>query len=276
MADIKELGTILGLKDIDLETADAAAITEKFNSLYVSLAGIEGNKEVKSKIEGAIFGGLTTKLASTFGIASKDLRGEDGKNLPYEKLFEKVKTNYESKISELEESAGKGGDEAVQKLTKKLTAKELEIGTLTKSYETLQHEKQQLESEFTGKFKGLKVSDKVSKAKATVLDKLAEDYHKNELVREGFENKFNATFDTDLDENDNLVIKNKATGELVKSKTSAAKVATFEEVYLSFAEDKGIMKKNNGGSQKPPVRSKGEEDNSQKQLHPNAQKRAQA
>lgn len=273
MATLKELQEVLGV-DIDLETADVSTITEKINATYVPLAGIEKNKQVKEKIAGGIFGGVTTTLAKEFGLSSKDVIDEaTGKNLPYEKLFEKVKNAYETKISEL--SAGAGSDETVKKLQKQLEAKGAELITLNGKYEQLSEEKNKVETEWSSKLKSKTINEKVGKAKATVSDKLSDDYHKNELLREGFETKFASEYDLDLDETETLVIKSKTTGEVVKSKKNAAKPATFEDIYIDFAEAKGIVKKNNGGNQKVPLRSKADEsDASEVKIHPNAQKRA--
>lgn len=275
MASIKELQEVLGITDIDFETAEVADITEKVNATYVPLAGIEKNKLVKDKIAGGIFGGVTTTLAKHFGLTSSDIVDEStGKNLPYEKLFEKVKTNYETKISEL--SAGAGSDETVKKLQKQLEAKTAEVNTLNGKYTELQAEKTNIETEWSGKFKAKTINEKVGKAKSGILDKLSDEYHKNELLREGFENKFASEYDVDLDESENLVVKAKSTGEVVKSKKNAATPATFEDIFISFAEAKGIVKKNNGGKQPVTVRSKVDESSANEvKIHPNAQKRAQ-
>lgn len=270
MATLLELAKAVGLEVADEKDLTTESFTKHVNEKYVLKDEVLKDEKIVSSITGKRLGSLTTLAAQEFGLKKSDY---EGKKL--EEVFPLIKNNYEAQIATLKEAATKGNDAKVEELTKKLGAKEKEVETITALRDELDGKLKQTVAEKETTIKNFKLNDKVGKIKSSVVDKYTDDY-KNELIKNGFESHIANTYEIDLDEKDEVIVKDKKTGEAVKSKVKAGHLATLDEVLLSEAEAKGILRKNNGGSQKPVIKTKTTEGNEKEVfVHPNAQKRTQ-
>ncbi len=244
----KELATALGL-EIDTETATIDVFTEGFNGKYVNRDTAFKDEDLRKKITGNVFGKLGTVAAQTFGLASGEV---DGKKV--EDILTLVKTKYDTQIADLTAKSGQGNDEKLNaaiklqgELEAKLKIKDDGIAEWQKKYEDF-------EKESTGKVKGLKISHVLGKTKETLNGKFSDEYVKNEMIREGFNNYIEKTYRFDLDENDKPVVYSIKDNKPVSSKIKAGEIATPEEVFEMEMAAKGVLKKNNlDGNQRKPI-----------------------
>lgn len=271
MTTIKELAGAVGLVVQDEEELTLADFTQHLNSKYTLIENVLKDENIRRKIAGRALGALGVKAAQTFGLTKSEI---DGKEL--EEIFATIKTKH-TKALELAGADTETNDAKVAELNQLLADKESELQALVAKQAELEEQYKTGVQQLETKMKTYKLNDRVEKAKAAVADKLTEEFNKNKLVRTGFDTHFDSLYEATLDEAEELIVKNKATGEVVKSKANNAKPATLDEVYLQEAEAKGIVKKNNAGAQKPVAKNKLAEPTGtgDVKIHPNAQKRTQ-
>ena len=271
MATAKELLGALGFDDLDPEKVTVEELTAKHNERFVPLDGIEKNETVKTKVTGTVLGKLTTKIAQTFGLEKKDVEGKK-----IEELISLGKEKLDGQIGELKTSLETSSPEEIKKLNAKIEKLNADYTGKVTEYKALADTYEKDKGEWQNGLKSYKLNDKVTKVKSDITDKLSEDYSKNELVKKGFDSHFSDKYELDLDENDEIIIKDKSTKAVVKAKKEAHKNATLDEVILAEAESKGILKKNNGGVVPPVIKTNSNTgDGKEVKIHPNAQKRAQ-
>ncbi len=271
MTTIKELAGAIGLPVQDEEELTLADFTKHLESKYTLTDNVLKDETIRRKVVGRVLGSLGVKAAQTFGLTKSEI---DGKEL--EEIFATVKSHH-AKALELAGADNQGAIIKVEELNQLLASKETELQTLTAKQTELDEQYQLNLQQWEAKMKAYKLNDQVTKAKATVADKLTDEFNKNKLVRTGFDTHFESLYETELNDAEELVVKSKATGEVVKSKTNNAKPATLDELYLQEAEAKGIVKKNNAGIQRPIAKNKLNETTAtgDVKIHPNAQKRTQ-
>jgi hypothetical protein len=273
VALLKEVVAALGLEIEKDEDFDMEKFKEHVGKSYTRLdeKGFVADSKIVKAITGKAFGSINTKIAQEFGFKSSEV---DGKTP--EELLPLVKSRYETQIADLTEKATKGNDKKVEDLLKSLGEKESKLKAAEEGLKELDDKYNNDSKEWSGKLTAYKLSDKLNKTKSSIADKLIEDYHKNELVKTGFESALDATYSFELDEKDEVVVKDKKTGDIVKSKAKVGHIATPDEVILSFAEAKGVLKKNNASP--APIKKKvegKEEGQTEVRIHPNAVKNAQ-
>jgi hypothetical protein len=271
MTNLKELAQAVGLplhNDADLTVEN---FTKHLFSKYTLTETVLRDDTVRRKLVGRVLGALGVKAAQTFGLTKKEI---DGREL--EDIFDTVKANHQ-KALELAAANSQVADAKVAELNQLLADKESELQTLSAKQTEMSEQYKINLSQWEAKMKAYKLNDKISKAKAAVADKLSDEFSANKLVRTGFETHFDSVYELELNEADELLVKDKATGELVKSKTNADKPATLEELYLQEAETRGVTKKNNAAPQKPVLKNKAADTaaTGDVKIHPNAQKRTQ-
>lgn len=249
LKDIKteDLISALGFKVEDAESVTLDDIKNHVDTSYVLRENILKDDEINRKITGKTLGSLATKAAQTFGFKHSEI---DGKQLV--EIFEMVKTANEARVAELEEKAGKGNDKKVEELQKTLLQKEAEKKLAEDGLKQWEEKYNAESGNWEAKLKQYKLSDKVSKVKDSLKDKFTEDFTKNELVKTGFESYLSSTYDFDLDEKDNVIVKAKD-GSIVKSKKTVGHAATLDEILLTEMDAKGVLKKNNANDNKKVI-----------------------
>jgi len=272
MVTVKEIAEAVGLNVEDESKLTKEAFTEHVSKNYTLTENILKDDGIKSKIVGKVLGSLSTKAAQMFGLKTSDIEGKK-----MEEIFETAASNYNAQIEALKADTGKGADVKVEELTKKVGALESELELKKKGLKTLQEQYDTEKKNFDTKLVDYKLNDKKSKVFQAVAEKLSEEYAKNDLVKTGFNSYFDSQFDVALNDKDELIVKKKGTEEIVPSKAKAGHHATLEEVLLLTADEKGILKKNNGnatpqGKIKVAAPVDGEK---VRKVHPNAAKNAQ-
>lgn len=249
LKDIKteDLISALGFKIEDAETITLDDIKTHVDTSYVLRENVLKDDEINRKITGKTLGSLATKAAQTFGFKHSEI---DGKQLV--EIFDMVKVANEQRVAELEEKAGKGNDKKVEELQKTLLQREAEKKLAEDGLKQWEEKYNAESGNWETKLKQYKLSDKVSKAKESLKDKFTEDFTKNELVKTGFESYLSSTYDFDLDEKDNVIVKAKD-GSIVKSKKTVGHAATLDEILLTEMDAKGVLKKNNANDNKKVV-----------------------
>lgn len=246
LKDIKteDLISALGFKIEDAESITLDDIKTHVDTSYVLRENVLKDDEINRKITGKTLGSLATKAAQTFGFKHSEI---DGKQLV--EIFDMVKTANEARVAELEEKAGKGNDKKVEELQKTLLQREAEKKLAEDGLKQWEEKYNAESGNWETKLKQYKLSDKVSKVKESLKDKFTEDFTKNELVKTGFESYLSSTYDFDLDEKDNVIVKAKD-GSIVKSKKTVGHAATLDEILLTEMDAKGVLKKNNANGNK--------------------------
>mgnify|MGYP003434107338 FL=1 len=249
LKDIKteDLISALGFKIEDAESITLDDIKTHVDTSYVLRENVLKDDEINRKITGKTLGSLATKAAQTFGFKHSEI---DGKQLV--EIFDMVKVANEQRVAELEEKAGKGNDKKVEELQKTLLQREAEKKLAEDGLKQWEEKYNAESGNWETKLKQYKLSDKVSKVKESLKDKFTEDFTKNELVKTGFESYLSSTYDFDLDEKDNVIVKAKD-GSIVKSKKTVGHAATLDEILLTEMDAKGVLKKNNVNDNKKVV-----------------------
>ena len=265
---IEDLLTAVGFNPEDAETVSLDDIKTHVDTKYVLRDNVLKDEEIKKKITGKVLGSITTKAANIFGLKSSDV---DGKQL--EDVMLLGKTAYETKLTELEQQAGKGNDKKVEELSKTLAQKEAELKLSQDGLKQWEEKYNAETGQWETKLKSYKLNDKVSKVKETLKDKFVDDYFKDTLKKTRFEALIHSKYEFDIDEKDNPIVKSKADGSIVKSKKTVGHAATLDEIFLSEMEAANILKKNNAKQEKVITFANNSGGEVKSNVHPNAQKR---
>ena len=265
---IEDLLTAVGFTPEDAETVSLDDIKSHVDTKYVLRDNVLKDEEIKKKITGKVLGSITTKAANIFGLKSSDV---DGKQL--EDVMLLGKTAYETKLTELEQQAGKGNDKKVEELSKTLAQKEAELKLSQDGLKQWEEKYNAETGQWETKLKSYKLNDKVSKVKETLKDKFVDDYFKDTLKQTGFEALIQSKYEFDIDEKDNPIVKSKVDGSIVKSKKTVGHAATLDEIFLSEMEAANILKKNNAKQEKVITFANNSGGEVKSNVHPNAQKR---
>lgn len=279
MPTIKDVVAKLGFNIEKDDDFDMEKFEGHFQNTYVPVDAVLKDESIKKKIVGKTLGSLGTKAAQTFGLKAADVEGK-----PLEEVFALVQTIYAGQIADLTEKATKGNDENVRTLTEELGVAKSERNAAMEGVTQLKAEKEASDKKWSENINAYKLNDKLGKIKSSIAEKLTDDYQKNELVKTGFDSHLASTFIFELDpEKETLLVKDKKSGEYVKSKKNLGQLADPEEVILGEADAKGVLKKNNAPQKKLPEtqqqqqRQQNNNNNNEDgpRIHPNALKRTQ-
>lgn len=238
-----ELAKFLGVEEA--ETLEKAK--EAFQEKYLPQA------EVSSKI-GKITGSIQNVARTMFEPLGISLSDDDFKDKKIEDVLrnakETVKVKFEEYKGEWEKKASANGSaELVKDLEKKLGVAEKKVkeeadGRLS-AVQAYENYKIEVENEK----KTLKVNSEFDKAFSAV--KL--DPSVNDLTKRGFRSAFEEKYALDLEET-GLIVKDKKTGERIKSTVKAGQFLGLEDILVKEATDAGIIQKNpNAGNPRIPI-----------------------
>ncbi len=250
MPTITELAAAVGFTVEDESKFNMDKFREHLSKTYTPTETILRDETLRKKITGKVLGSLSTKAAQEFGLRSSEV---DGK--PMEEIFGLIKSRHTHTINELTEKAGQ-----TEELQKQLNAKD-------ESIKALQEKHQADAKQWENNLKAYKLNDKLSRAYSSLYLRLTDDYHKNELVKTGFDTYINHTYLFELNDKDEVEVKEKATGNIIKNNA-------VEEILLSAAEAKGVLKKNNAVQLARRGGLANRTDEQEIKIHPNALKRA--
>ncbi len=233
---LKKAAEILGYDLKDEADFNADSFKEYVDQHFITREAALKDEEIQSKITGKVLGSITTKVAQTFGLKNSEYQGK--------KVEEVVALGYEKingEMAKLKESAGKGDDERVKKLTAELETKQQALEDLEKNLEAERTGRQTDVGNLTTALKQVKLQTKVKEIKSAIP--FVDEYHGDEIKQAGFDAIINNNYKVDLDENDNVVVYDKA-GKPVKHPTVSSKYAGLDDVLKMEAEKRGLLKKN--------------------------------
>jgi hypothetical protein len=201
-------------------------------------------EEHKSKI-GAITGKISTTAKRAFEPFGVKLSDEDFKEKKIEEVLasasEKAKATFEEQKQEWEKRASAtGSDELVKEWEKKY-----------KQVEKKATEAEQLRLDAISQFEKFKEevqtkerNGKIENVFQSAFQTIKLDPTVNDLTKRGFRDTVLEKYILDLEETGDVVVKDKKSGERIKSGQKAGQFMTINDVLLKEATDAGIIQKN--------------------------------
>ena len=227
------------VKFLNLEEAtDLEAAKEKFQENWIK------QEEFSSKI-GKLTGtiaNVTRKAFEPFGIVLTD---EDFKGQKVEEVIrnasEKAKSEYEKQREDWEKRASGNGSEAlIQEWEKKYKTLERKSNELDSARQDVMSQFEQYKAQVATDIKTSKINNSFEKE----LANLKLDPSVNEYTIRGFKSAVTEKYAIDLEEDGAFIVKDKKTGERLKSKEKAGSFLSVSDVLLKEATEAGIIQKN--------------------------------
>jgi hypothetical protein len=227
------------VKFLNLEEAtDLEAAKEKFQENWIK------QEEVSSKI-GKLTGtiaNVTRKAFEPFGIVLTD---EDFKGQKVEEVIrnasEKAKSEYEKQREDWEKRASGNGSEAlIQEWEKKYKSLERKSNELDSARQDVMSQFENYKQQVATEMKNSKINNSFEKE----LANLKLDPTVNEYTIRGFKSAVTEKYVIDLEEDGAFIVKDKKTGERLKSKEKAGSFLSVSDVLLKEATEAGIIQKN--------------------------------
>ena len=227
------------VKFLNLEEAtDLEAAKEKFQENWIK------QEEFSSKI-GKLTGtiaNVTRKAFEPFGIVLTD---EDFKGQKVEEVIrnasEKAKSEYEKQREDWEKRASGNGSEAlIQEWEKKYKSLERKSNELDSARQDVMSQFEQYKTHVATDIKTSKINNSFEKE----LANLKLDPTVNEYTIRGFKSAVTEKYAIDLEEDGAFIVKDKKTGERLKSKEKAGSFLSVSDVLLKEATEAGIIQKN--------------------------------
>ena len=223
----KEALEYLGYKAEDFKTVDE--FKAKFDSTFIKQSNITEDSEPVKKILGKTFGTLENeikKVAKGFELdvdfeELKDKKVTEKLKYTFEKYNEK-KTEY---IKELEEKAALGNDDKVKEWEKKYEKINQKYKDVEGLLNSTKSEYEQAQTKWQSDIKNTKLNVLTKDAFSKV--KLKPDV--SEFEKKGYFSTIAEKYQFDLDETENLIVKNKA-GERLKSAKVTGAFKTIDEI----------------------------------------------
>lgn len=231
--ELAEIKQFLGLPD-EVDSLDK--FKEHFNSSYISKDKAHLDDTVYNKAAGDVIRKVSSKVAQNFGDFGVKTTDFEGKNF-YE-VLEGLAGTVKTRVQELQEAQGKP-DKRYQDLETQFNTIKQEKDQYKSKLDEVVGQFDQFKAQKDNEVKTWKVGIKLNETKSKIpfVDGLTE------LQRKGFESVL-SEYQFDLDEQDNLIVKDKS-GNFVPSKQKAGSFADAFEVLDSLAEANGVKKKNN-------------------------------
>lgn len=264
--ELKDVLESLGV-DADPEKLTVDEFKTQVGGKYILRDAVLKDENYKKTFTGAAFGKLATKTRQLFELKTDDVVDKD-----FEEILGIVKTKYDAKLADLESKVGQPNDKKVEDLMKKLTEKDNELALKENGLKEWETKFNTEVTERENKLKSYKLTDRIGKVQQSLSDKFTDEYKKNDLVKSGFEAHINNTYSFELDEKDEPIVKLKADGSIVKSKSKIGHSATPDEIFLMEMDAKGVLKKNNAENKKVITTFAIEGDKGKTKVHPNALK----
>jgi hypothetical protein len=249
----KEALEYLGYKAEDFKTVDE--FKTKFDSTFIKQSNITEDSEPVKKILGKTFGTLENEIKKVAKGFELDIDFDD-ESIKGKKVTDKLKFTFEKYnekkgeyIKELETKASLGNDEKIKEWEKKYE----KTAQKAKDYEALlnstKSEFQQAQEKWTNEVKNVKLNVLTKDAFGKV--KLKSDI--SDFEKRGYMATIAEKYKFDLDETENLVVKN-SKGERIPSAKTTGTFKTIEEILEEEAIAGKLVQLNpDGGKAKPPV-----------------------
>jgi hypothetical protein len=232
--EAQELLKFLNLSEA--ETIDEAK--EKFSAAWIK------SEELSSKI-GRVTGSIANVARKAFEPFGVIMTEEDFKDKKIEDVIrgasEKAKESFEAQREEWEKRASGNGSEAV------IQEWEKKYKTLEKKSVELDGARQDAITQFDQYKEKVKTDQKASTINSVFEKELSAiklDPSVSEITIRGFKSVIADKYVIDLEEDGSPIMKDKTSGERLKSTAKAGQFLAISEVLLKEATDAGIIQKN--------------------------------
>lgn len=216
----------------DIDSIDK--LKPKFESRFLTKATAHEDEEVRSKISGALYGGLTTEAKRLFNLKPADIEGKDFKD-----ILKMGVEGMSTKIKTLEES----------------TNNDERYNTLKKEYEGLNQKHEQTASD------ALKLRKELDDEKAAAANKIkgfqvnhAYDAERSKLpfadgtldvAKIGFDASFKGKYKMDIDDTGALLVMTQDGKRVPNPKRTGEYLGLSEVLDMELEAIPGLKKKNN-------------------------------
>lgn len=231
--EVKDLLDTLGIEAESIED-----FKSNFQTKFIPKAQAWEDDEVRSKATGAITHGINQFAKKKLGLSPDEIKGKK-----YEDVLEHGFLKFQQEIEELKAQGSASNDTVITELKDKLEKASKTINDYKGQVETTKQQAESLAIEWAGKVKSLKVNTVLNEAKGKVSGKLKE---MNEAERYYFEHKLKDTFSVDFDENDNVIVLDKA-GKRLANPNKIGEFLSVEDAIEQVAISEKYVKMNNSG-----------------------------
>lgn len=227
------------MKFLNLDQAEnVEEAKEKFQENWIE------SKEMSAKI-GKLTGtisNVTRKAFEPFGIT---LTEEDFKDKKVEEVIrtasERAKTEYEKQREDWEKRAtNTGSEELVRDWEKKYKTLEKKVTEVDSARQDAINQFEQFKVKMAEEQRTSKINHTFEKE----LSSIKLDPSVNEFTIRGFKSAISDKYLLDIEEDGAFVVKDKSSGERLKSKDKAGTFLNLSDVLLKEATDAGIIQKN--------------------------------
>ena len=229
-----ELVKFLNLNEV--ENLDDAK--EKFSTAWVKA---EELNEKLGKINGTI-ANVTRKAFEPFGVVLTD---EDFKDKKVQDVIrsasDKARETFENQKEEWEKRASGNGSESLIKEW------ESKYKSLEKKHLEIDSARQDVVNQFESYKNKVKEDAKINTINSIFekeLNSIKLDPSTNEFTIRGFKSLINDKYEIDIEENGNAIVKDKQSGERLKSTAKAGTFLNVSDILIKEATDAGIIQKN--------------------------------
>jgi len=240
------------MKFLNLDQAEnVEEAKEKFQENWIE------SKEVSAKI-GKLTGtisNVTRKAFEPFGIT---LTEEDFKEKKVEEVIrtasERAKSEYEKQKEEWEKRASStGSEELVRDWEKKYKSLEKKVTEVDTARQDAINQFEQFKIKMAEEQKSSKINYTFEKE----LSSIKLDPSVNEFTIRGFKSAIAEKYLLDIEEDGAFVVKDKTSGERLKSKDKAGTFLNLSDILIKEATDAGIVQKNPHAGKPMPSMSRG-------------------
>lgn len=234
----------LGFTETELDNLDLDKVKEKFKSEYTL------QSELNRKV-GEMTGRLGTKYKQLLQENGVEFVSSDIEGKQFEDVLglgiTKFKTKYSSEIEDLKAKVGTGTGKQDEALLKKIEKLEQKEGEWSGKYSTLETEYNNYKTESGNQFKAYKLNEKLASEHAN----LPWAQGVTEVTKRGFFATVNDMVSKDLDETDNLIVKDK-TGNLIPNPAVNNTFKTYKDILNEVGIKEGVFALNPHTSKQTP------------------------
>lgn len=222
------------------------AIVKHINENYIPKSKAQNDPDLDKHYSGRVFGLQNQLLAKLSG--GKFTR-EQLQEMGYEKAFEAVISAKDEEIKLVKEKSKEGEAKQLTELKAKLEDYEKSIQDYERDKSTLVQKLQEVEGGAQEQIKSFKLNAK----KKDVFSGLNWKDGISEVERVGFDAYIASNYREDLDDKEELVIKDKD-GHTIQNPKKAGEVLSYAEVVRELAEKNKLLKANDAkpGQTAPP------------------------
>lgn len=262
--ETKELLAYLG---VEADSIDK--FKEQFQDKFIVKSEAPDEDAIKSATVGRFTGSFKTLAKKHFGLDTEEMKKAE----KWEDLFEMGVQKQNAKIEELKLSSTQTNDSAIKDLTEKLERANQTAKEYKDANDLIKNTLTEKETEWNGKLKGTKAQFEKKNALFLMKDKISDSLTKGDKLL--LETEING-LQIDFGDNDEVIVKDKEGKRLPNPKQVGTFLGLSDAIEL-IAEKEGFLKRNNATSQRQILgqQQQHSQDQSQRQVHPNAVRAAQ-